>query len=67
MAGFDELWTHYQQSIQSSETPQKSAWVLLTVLFLVKYSPFSRRFLMLVIVRRMQGHWKNEHNDLMEL
>jgi len=40
MAGFDELWTHYQQSIQSSETPQKSAWVLLTVLFLVKYSLF---------------------------
>ena len=37
MSGFDELWTHYQASIQAVETPQKSAWVLLTVLFLVKY------------------------------
>jgi hypothetical protein len=36
MAGFDELWTHYQHSIDSIDTPQRSAWVLLTVLFLVK-------------------------------
>jgi len=39
MAGFDELWTHYEQAISSVETPQRTAWVLLTVLFLVKYVP----------------------------
>ena len=38
MSGFEELWAHYQGSIQAVETPQKSAWVLLTVLFLVKYA-----------------------------
>ena len=37
MSGFDQLWRHYQSSINSPEIHQKSAWVLLTVLFIVKY------------------------------
>lgn len=66
MSGFDELWTHYQGSIQAVETPQKSAWVLLTVLFIVKYFPTGRR-LMIAIVLRMRDRWWNGHNDLMGL
>src|SRR5947207_15469337 len=52
MAGFNELWTHYQASIQAVETPQKSAWVLLTVLFLFKYFLVGI-WLIVVIVPRM--------------
>jgi hypothetical protein len=40
MAGFDGLWDHYMRSIENVEYPQKCAWVLLTVLFLVKLIPF---------------------------
>ena len=36
MAGFDGLWEHYSRSLDNVEYPQKCAWVLLTVLFLVK-------------------------------
>jgi len=39
MSGFGQIWTHYQSNINSLEIHQKSAWVLLTVLFIVKYFP----------------------------
>jgi hypothetical protein len=40
MNGFDELLAHYQNSIGSPETSQRSALVLLTVLFIIKYNAF---------------------------
>jgi len=39
MAGFDGLWDHYMRSIDNVEYPQKCAWVLMTVLFLIKFFP----------------------------
>lgn len=39
MAGFDGLWEHYLRGLDNVEYPQKCAWVLLTVLFLVKLTP----------------------------
>jgi hypothetical protein len=38
MGGFEELWEHYSRGIEEVDMPQRSALVLLTVLFIVKYS-----------------------------
>lgn len=38
MGGFEELWGHYGRGVETVEMSQRSAWVLLTVLFIVKYS-----------------------------
>jgi hypothetical protein len=65
MDGFDELWAHYQQSVEAIDTPQRSAWVLLTALFIVKYFPWRRTDV--VIGPRMRGHWSNGRGGLMGL
>ena len=62
MNGFNELWAHYRRSIESLDTPQRSAWVLLTTLFLVKLALVEMTNL--VIVPKMQDLRKNECDAL---
>jgi Exportin-5 family len=65
MDGFDELWGHYQQSLDAIDTQQRSAWVLLTVLFIVKYVPW--RHADVAIGLKMRGRWRNGRDGLMGL
>lgn len=58
MAGFDGLWEHFLRNLDSPDYSQKCAWVLLTVLFIIKYVPFCL-WLMIVTERKMLGEWMN--------